>query len=69
MVLFGKHLVTSAVIKSYAGDFFFKYFRIVNLRSLGEKCSVGSDIGSGESRNVCTVNIKYYYYNIIHIIW
>jgi hypothetical protein len=47
---FGKHLVTSAVIKSNPGDFLSEYFCIVNLTSLGVKCFTGRDIGRGESR-------------------
>jgi hypothetical protein len=31
MAFFGRHLVTSAVIRSKSGDFFFEYFRIVCL--------------------------------------
>lgn len=41
MAFFGRHLVTSAVIRSKPGDFFFEYFWIVCLTSFGVKCLTG----------------------------
>jgi len=51
----GKHLATSAVIRSNPGDILRAYFCIANLTSLGVKCLTEGNIGKGESRNACTV--------------
>ena len=58
MAHFGKHLATSAVIKSNPGDFLSEYFCIGNFTSLGVKCLTGRDIGRGESRYICTVFVN-----------
>jgi len=41
MAIFGKHLVTSAVVRSNPGVFFNRYFSIEYLRSFGVKVLIG----------------------------
>lgn len=50
----GSWLSTSAVIRSYPGDFFRGNFEIVYFTSAGEKCLGGRDICNGMSRNRST---------------
>jgi len=54
---FGKHLATSAVIRSNPVGFLRAYFCIANLTSLGVKCLTEGNIGKGESRNACTISV------------
>lgn len=50
----GRHLATSAVIKSKPGDFLRQYFWMVNLISLGEKYLTGGVFRKGKSRYLST---------------
>lgn len=72
MTQFGKHLVTSVVIRLNLGDFLIEYFCTVHLTSLDVKYLRGRDLGGGESRYICTVFVsddRFVLILIIEVIW